>query len=475
MASSANKKTDRPTPSVAVPGALPPSPQRRQLNRPEEKTDTTLTGLPRRSSNPEPMLERAVRPNRRIHSFSPESTVSRYDDILVPPEALAELHKLHEYFLGRQSSDDDPDDTSEAALQGVWTEENWLAFGEVPQTKEKPLHVRNLVLCPRGRFETSQRWNGAALNTKGRKSPTDATIGQDNCSISRLVGGWECVCVMDGHGVNGDWPATRAVRTMPYFLQGLSCSKMLRQMQVDAALLHAFGKVQRDLVHHARVEQIDLQVCGCTAACVLWKPDGGAPNKVWVATCGDSRVVAIRSTDGTVLAQTVDHKPSVPAEKARVEKLGMEVVRTEYDDGWVEERCNIKGYEYPGICMTRSLGDLAVKAFGIVSDPEVVEWALPPDEDVHIFAASDGVWEFLESEVVASTLCNTNRLEGEEQACKKLLKQAREAWSNSEGAYCDDITMVFVATRSGKTERSLSLVRGNMSCFSGACGGCSMM
>ena len=42
--------------------------------------------------------------------------------------------------------------------------------------------------------------------------------------------------------------------------------------------------------------------------------------------------------------------------------------------GFVEERLFIKDEEFPGLCMTRSLGDLCVKQHGITAEPEIVTW-----------------------------------------------------------------------------------------------------
>merc|ERR1719247_2803784 len=119
---------------------------------------------------------------------------------------------------------------------------------------------------------------------------------------------------------------------------------MLKQGQVSAALITAFRKAQDDLEDQAFKENVDIQVAGCTAVCCCYQPK---LNKVWVATAGDSRVILLEPGKGAV-AQTRDHKPSVPDERARVESNGCDVIITTYDDGWVEERVNIKDRDYPG-------------------------------------------------------------------------------------------------------------------------------
>lgn len=49
--------------------------------------------------------------------------------------------------------------------------------------------------------------------------------------------------------------------------------------------------------------------------------------------------------------------------------------------------------------MTRSFGDQIAASVGILAEPEINEWKLT-NEDKFMVLASDGVWEFIESEEV---------------------------------------------------------------------------
>jgi len=283
-------------------------------------------------------------------------------------------------------------------------------------------------------------FGAAAINSKGRKGAVDSAPGQDNLSLSHLASGWEVLCVMDGHGRAGQWPSTRAVRTMPFFLGGRSCSRMLRHGRVEAALQHAFDKVQIDLKQSARREQVDLQATGCTAACIVWHPS--LPS-IWAAWAGDSRAVLFSPERG-IIHQTEDHKPCVESEVERIHKQGGEVVCTEFDDGFVEYRVNLKGEDYPGISMTRSLGDLVVKDAGVIAAPQVATWPKIPGSMV--LAASDGVWEFMSTEVVVDMVLQSLAAgHSRDEAIQEVLKKARAAWEDHEGVYCDDISMLIAA------------------------------
>lgn len=334
-------------------------------------------------------------------------------------------------------------------------------YGAQPEKIEKPLAVRGLRVLPAGTTGLDERNLGLSLlNSKGRKGDDDKTIGQDNTSFSHLPTGWEVLCVMDGHGKHGHWPATRSVRTVPFFLSASSCSTMLRQGQVEAALTHAFDKAQSDLKSCALSERVDLQASGCTAVSAVWRHDS---RHVWVAWVGDSRAVLFAPGAG-VLAETEDHKATVPTEVARIERSGGEVVSMEFDDGFVETRVNVKGTDYPGISMTRSLGDLVVKEAGVIAEPQVVQWSKPPG--ALLLAASDGIWEFLDTErVVQLVLEALEKGRSHQQALEGLLKVARAHWEKEEHTYCDDITAALASLDGAKSVQAPA-----RACFEGICG-----
>jgi len=387
----------------------------------------------------------AMRGQRRLKSMPCNLNASRHADMQVEPKARAELHKIHEEMKqsdsrssGLRIEDDEMDIAWGAG--GSWT-----FFPVLPDPPERPFNERMFVMLP----DSADRSGCLAdhgygvVNSKGSKGHMDLLPGQDACSLSRLSSGWEVICVMDGHGLEGDWPARRAARTMPWILQGAQgCATMLRHGQVSAALHHAFDKVQADLAHESICMDVDLQIAGCTAICILHHEKY---DSVWVANCGDSRAILLVPGRGAV-ASTIDHKFGLASEVERVESLGCEVVRTVHEDGFVEERVNVKGQGYPGLCMSRSLGDLCVKRRGVIHDPDVCQWDLSicGKEYCYILAASDGVWEYVTSEDAASlVLSELERGSTCQDAAAALAKIAKDRWEDETcGEYCDDITVV---------------------------------
>merc|ERR1719221_1739544 len=71
---------------------------------------------------------------------------------------------------------------------------------------------------------------------------------------------------------------------------------------------------------------------------------------------------------------TVDHKPDLPEERARIEKAGGVVL---FDGGWsyrvyAKGKRDHRGKRYPGLNMSRSMGDLSGQHdAGITAAPEV--------------------------------------------------------------------------------------------------------
>ena len=52
-----------------------------------------------------------------------------------------------------------------------------------------------------------------------------------------------------------------------------------------------------------------------------------------------------------------------------------------------------KGREYPGICMSRSIGDTNSVEIGIISEPSINVYKYEPDTFEVLILATDGLWD----------------------------------------------------------------------------------
>ncbi len=128
-----------------------------------------------------------------------------------------------------------------------------------------------------------------------------------------------------------------------------------------------------------------------------------------VANVGDSRAILCR--EQRVLNLTVDHCPSVPEERARIESAGGTVVFDTIGRCMVNER----------LAMSRSLGDFELKRFGVTADPEVTRTSLKHGKDKYLLLTTDGVTFVMSDEEVISCV---NQCEKPQEAAERLIDQA---------------------------------------------------
>eukprot|EP00918_Siedleckia_nematoides_P035571 GHVU01077261.1.p1 GENE.GHVU01077261.1~~GHVU01077261.1.p1 ORF type:complete len:593 (+),score=100.89 GHVU01077261.1:453-2231(+) len=138
---------------------------------------------------------------------------------------------------------------------------------------------------------------------------------------------------------------------------------------------------------------------------------------------------------------TEDHKPTNPAERKRILHTGGQVRRLEGD---VPHRVFIRGKQYPGLAMSRAIGDSLGTRAGVIATPDTSTLDLDPDTDVGLMLCSDGVWEFLDSRecaAIAAPLVHKQQLR---QAAEVLATEAWTRWIQEEATVVDDITAIVV-------------------------------
>jgi serine/threonine protein phosphatase PrpC len=124
-----------------------------------------------------------------------------------------------------------------------------------------------------------------------------------------------------------------------------------------------------------------------------------------------------------------DHKPSEKDEAARVKRRGgrIEPYRDENDEFIGPPRVWLKTEDIPGLAMTRSFGDQIAASVGILAEPEITEWKFT-NEDKFLVLASDGVWEFIESEECVNIIKDYYLKNDPQGACEYLIKESSRRW-----------------------------------------------
>lgn len=316
-----------------------------------------------------------------------------------------------------------------------------------------------------------------------RKKNQDALIMAEEPHTASIF-----FCVLDGHGEFGELVSGFFQRELARNLFAHDCFEQDPRrafVEVLAALEHAL----------LRDPNVDTDFSGTTMAAVLLRGD-----RVLVFNVGDSRVtvgvreeappsatataattagsrsrsstspqpsssipkptptkatsflsrrLSLSSSSSTTTTATappllkavplsLDHKPDVPFEKARILAAGGRVFAVHYDDG-VDgpPRVWLGHMDVPGLAMSRSLGDAVAHSVGVSSEPEVFEYVLDARKEVFMVLATDGLWEFCSDGEVVTMV---GRARDPQEAVEGLIKEANARWLREEQVV-DDTTV----------------------------------
>lgn len=204
---------------------------------------------------------------------------------------------------------------------------------------------------------------------------------------------------------------------------------------IPAALTEGFLDVDEKLAQSF----VDCEFSGSTAVVSMLK--GKMLYTAWV---GDSRGVLGRKTKNGMegIDLTIDHKPSDPEEKKRIQSRNGRVERL-VDEGGEPigpPRVWLQYAWIPGLAMSRALGDKIAHTVGVISEPGISVLELYP-ADQFIILASDGVWEFIDSQQAVDIVSSHERLE---DGVKDLIDRSYARWIEEEDGVVDDITATVV-------------------------------
>jgi len=189
--------------------------------------------------------------------------------------------------------------------------------------------------------------------------------------------------VFDGH--NGRQVADFAGAKLPVLLQDeawYSSPGPPSEEAVRRSIEKAFETVDSEALSAAARGEV---IGGCTANVAMVLED-----VIYVANLGDARCVLCRG--GKAVPLSVDHKPDMPKERARIEALGG---RVEMRGCW---RVMIAPPTGParGLAVSRAVGDIDWKQpVPVVSAVPDVTWDRLRPEDEFAIVACDGVWDVL--------------------------------------------------------------------------------
>lgn len=298
--------------------------------------------------------------------------------------------------------------------------------------------------CHGGKVFSGPSTSKVAEQLKGmsftcRKGLKPEAPNQDSFVAVSLPGKWSLFGVFDGHGPLGHDISHFAVKAL--ILHFLEKDDFLTE--TEKAFEAAFKEAQADIVSATDAGQIDAAHSGSTCTMAFYDELNG---KLTLAHIADSRGVVYTGDKGDkVHIETEDHKPNLPKEKARIESSGGRVVF----DGFYNHRVFSSKGQYPGLNMSRALGDIvAHDEAGLTAEPEinVVDVKeLRAKGMVIVVISSDGVWEFIESPEAVKFLEKSGQIVVDQNSVNALAKKSWDAWmKDSDNEISDDITVIAV-------------------------------
>jgi len=169
-------------------------------------------------------------------------------------------------------------------------------------------------------------------------------------------------------------------------------------------------------------------------------------NNLISCNVGDSRALLIKENK-EIIELSHDQKPDNENEKKRIEEMGGIVSQCNdlYDDGKEGGpfRIWMKGCDYPGIAMSRSIGDKIAHSIGVINEPEIIQFNLD-GLSKFIILGSDGVFQHLNNNEISDIIFEEKEIIGE-NICKKIINKAINKFIDNDEYVVDDITISLIS------------------------------
>ena len=321
---------------------------------------------------------------------------------------------------------------------------------EKPVRKESKSNTSNVTYNP---FNASGWLKNFAVTTHpGVDKTGNQKTNQDSFVFKTNVNGinnFNIFGVMDGHGPQGHFVSQFASKFIPFQIMN---HREIKTLTDPEDIYQKLKYNEYEIINQIFLEtdnqlervNFDATESGCT--CVLVIHIG---SHIICANTGDSRAILILDSMGQnnindfyEVPLSYDYKPEMPEEKQRIELCGgvVEQLKNKNGEGVGPYRVWVKEGGYPGLAMSRSIGDLIGKKLGVIPNPGILEYDL--NESVKfIVVASDGIWEFISNEIVRNIGKQFYKDKNPKGFCQEIVKDAYKLWKEN-GITVDDITAI---------------------------------
>ena len=298
----------------------------------------------------------------------------------------------------------------------------------------------------------------SGINEEGYKKRN-----QDTFLIERNINGiynFNIFGVLDGHGDDGHYVSQFVSR---FIINSIKNNSIIKKCSNPKEIYEKIISNKYKLIENIfldadiqiRKEKFDYKSSGTTCIIIIQLEE-----KIICANTGDSRAIIVYNKsinknknitnknnileNSKVFPLSYDCKPDLPNERKRIYESGG-VVEKSLDECDKEEgpfRVYEKGEEYPGLAMSRSIGDIDAKKIGVIPNPQFIEYTIN-EETKYMIICSDGIWEFISNDE-AMKIANEYYIKNDPSGlCQCLYETSLDYW-NEEGYCVDDITAIVV-------------------------------
>ena len=290
------------------------------------------------------------------------------------------------------------------------------------------------------------------ISISGENDEGNKKINQDSFIIKRNINGilnFNIFGVLDGHGEHGHYASQfvsrfifNSIKNNPIIKKCSSAEEIYEKITSNNYKL--IENIFLDADVQITKEKFDYRTSGTTCVIIIQ-----LNQKIICANAGDSRAIIVYNNGKDLLKESKifplshDFKPDLTNERKRIYEYGG-IVRRAFDD--IDEdgpyRVYMRGEDFPGLAMSRSIGDIESKKIGIIPNPEFIEYNIS-EETKYMIICSDGIWEFMSNKKVME-IANEYYLNNDSKGlCKCLYETSVKYWNEAQ-CYLDDITAIAV-------------------------------
>ena len=249
--------------------------------------------------------------------------------------------------------------------------------------------------------------------------------------------------VFDGHGINGHLVSKYVKEYFQNFFLNIDNNDNNDNLNShDENIIYkklsneTLIKEKSKLLENFLLEKpFSIQYSGTTCIIIIFIEDN-----ILCYNIGDSRAVYINKKYNCIPISK-DHKPEIPKEKSRIEECGG-IVQKDYMNHGVY-RVYIKNGKYPGLAMSRSIGDYVAKSLGVINEPDFYEINIIKNNIQSVILSSDGLWDVVNYNQIEK-IAEEYIIRDDCVGCVNALIDEAKKNNRKKNISCDDITIIVI-------------------------------